>query len=698
MEILKLERIVAIEPTPAGMKLFTNDGSEHDIDWLPWAIHKSTPYNMKGVSRQVRLQGDNELKYKVFYRNIDSYKECTKLSYIRQEIAYQDTRQSFLAEYPEYRLFQNLKFEDITRFVFDIETTGLNPATSDILCIGWYIDAETHGVITGTEQEQLSELNNMIGLYNPDIIEGWNCYNFDIDFLKTKADKHGLELNWGRDGTPVSEKQIRSFRVGGFERKIKQWYCHGRHLVDGMLEAMRYDVNTGGKMESYGLKDVAVSLGVREDDRVLIDHSDIVDQWASNRDNVIKYCLGDVKETYDIGSIILPPNFYLTSLIPDTYQNVLISGAATKVNQIMVSEYIQENYSIPINKHEAVEYQGGFVELRQHGVFKNVYKADVSSLYPSIMLNFDVLPAQDELRVFKYTLENITKARLKFKSLAKETNDEYMKQYYTGMEKAYKLIINSYYGYMGTGSMTFSDVKAAQTVTSIGRMIVNDMADQLEQAGANVIEIDTDGIYFSSNEDFSTMDFVLPDGINVDIDKPVDYMVSVKAKNYVLVDGDKRIYHGNSLRSRRDEKFGSQFISEVIECLIAGNIDNVYGIYEKYQNDIIYACVDIDSIYKRERITDKIDSPVKRRLKAAVDQTELTIGEYIKVYQKSDGSLTPISQFHNDIDRFYYLERLHKFAGRISELLSCYGIELQRIDKRTFNARYNDTANHCLTF
>lgn len=687
-----MDKVVAIEPIDGGMEIIFQDHNE-SVDWNPWVVHKFPQNDPRGVVRQQKLQGDNDLKFKVTYRTPEAYKSASKLSYVRKELSYQDTRQAFLVDHPEYQLFQNMKFNELKRMVIDIETTGLNPEKDRILMIGYMTEDGRNYYACDDEAASIVGLNWMIQQLDPDIIEGWNAYDFDLPFINVRAQKLGVKLEWGRDGSQLKELSKRNFRVGGFERKIKQWQCHGRHLVDGMLEAMRYDVNTGGKMESYGLKDVAVSLGIRKEGRVLVDASDMVEQWEKNRNKVIEYCLGDVEETYDIGSIVLPPNFYLTSILPDVYQNVLVSGGATKINQILVAEYLRENQSIPINNNESAEFQGGFVELRECGVFKKVYKADVSSLYPSIMLNFDVTPRQDNIGAFKRTLEHITEKRLYYKAKAKTAKDEYEKQYYTGMEKAFKIIINSYYGYMGTGTMNFSDLKAARQVTGIGRMIVNDMADQIEDAGGKVIEIDTDGVFFSGDlYNYQNMEFNLPDGINVDIDSPVEYMVSIKAKNYVLVDNGKYVYHGNSLRSRRDEKFGIEFLTKVVDCLLENNVDKVYDVYKQYQDEIIYSRLPVEDLCKRERITDKIDIAAKRRLKAAVEETDLHEGDYIKVYQRQDGTLAPIETFTNDIDNFYYLDRLYKFACRLEDLLATYDIILPRIDKRTYKKLYSCAA------
>lgn len=670
------------------MRYYDNSKIAIDIHH-EWVINKNIPYSPKGVLTTKKLKGEHELKYMTFYRNDEAFRKVSGAVRGQGGIVYFDPIQQYLAIKPQYKLFEGMKYEQLKRVAIDIETTGLDPEVDCLLMCGVANEQKESDIFYGSEADIIRKLNEYINWYNPDVIEGWNIYGFDIPFLEARAKVLGLELKWGRNGDTIYKEKTKQFRVGSYSMTINYYRCWGRHVLDGMLIAMRFDTNVGGKFESYSLKHVAKALGVQEEDRLILERSTLEEQWNEHPETVMTYCRQDCLETISIMNIIAQPDFYLTSILPDSFQHITVSGGATKINQLLVTEYIGACESIPAPLTEREEYEGGYVELRNAGVFHNTGKVDVSSLYPSIMLNFNVVPPQDTLGVFKNKLQSLTNERLRLKKLKKNASLEEDKIYYQGMEKAYKVVINSFYGYLGTTGMNFADFNSAGMVTSIGRDIVCDMAEQLEAMGLVVIEIDTDGIYFQYPDGFPIdaipFTMILPEGINVDMDEPYKCMVAVKAKNYVLVTDKEIKYHGNSLRSRKDEKFGQEFLKDVIDNLISGRIDQIYDRYHNYQSLILNREIDIKDLVARERVSDKtFTSSMKKRLAEAASAADATEGDYIYTYNREDGSLGLEEQYDSDENRFYYLERLYKFAQRIQPVLDIYGVELARMDKRTF--------------
>jgi DNA polymerase elongation subunit (family B) len=124
------------------------------------------------------------------------------------------------------------------------------------------------------------------------------------------------------------------------------------------------------------------------------------------------------------------------------------------------------------------------------------------------------------------------------------------------LQNTFKILLNSFYGYLGFAQGHFADFDAAARVTQIGRDLLKKMIDWLNARGAQVIEVDTDGIYFVPPEkidiDSLHKDLAkeLPPGIDVEIDEQFDAMLSYKAKNYALLtkDGDV-VIKGGALKS-----------------------------------------------------------------------------------------------------------------------------------------------------
>lgn len=674
--------------------------SEITMPFKPWLISAYAHGNYNNV----KLAGDNELCHLHTFGSYQRYLDQRSQIVFGKSLDWPDLRQQFLGMNPDCYLFQGMILSDLVRMQIDIEATGINPNKERLLCIGIKCGDFEHVIhtIDQDEADALIELQRWIECLDPDIIEGHNLFGFDIPFIMRRAEiltdqgegGFGIEaaLAWGRDGSLIyAEPKPRNFRIGSFDRPVTAVRCYGRHIVDSYLVAARYDANTGGNFESLSLKYLAEEMGVKRDERIVIPPEQIGTWYESQPDLVEMYCLQDVQETADIVSKMVEPEFFLTTLLPDTFQNVLLTGGGLKVNQLLCSRYLQERHSIPACGRDKTDYEGGAVECRQVGVFRNVVKADVASLYPTIMLTVpEARPRKDSIGVFHLTLKELTEKRLAAKARAQEAEGD-EKTFLTGIEKSYKILINSFYGYLACG-MNFSDQKAAAKVTETGREIVNTMADQLEAYDAGVIEIDTDGVYFTLPEGFEPewvlAIFDLPPGVKVEIEKQYAAMISVKAKNYVLVpEKGEHKYHGNSLRSRRDEKFGKDFIVQVVQVLLMDKPEYIVPMYTEALDKILLGRMPGEALMKRERITDAVlESDAKRRVRAAMGENDVE-GDYIYVYQKEDGSLAQMAAFVGDYDRYHYWGRLYKFAMRLEPLLEQYGITLLKPSKKAYKER-----------
>jgi len=638
-----------------------------------WCI-SAVPRITNCPSKVVNLQGENKLKYlhKFIHNKWEApYNISFKFSHnVDQHMALQNIR-----------LFDGMKYEDVTKLAFDIETTGLNPYVDELLMVAVYVD-DTKLAITGTEEDIINELTDIIQMFDPDILVGHNIFNFDIPFLEKRAQFLGLALHWGRNLTPVWMNNVTQFRVGSSTTPVKNYRCYGRTFVDTYWQIQRYDSNTQGKLESYSLKYLEKYFGLVDDDRPMVDTKNIVDEWETDKDQVIHYALQDAKSTSELMDLIVQSEFYLTTMIPDTFQDILLSGSASKINMLLITEYIQSGYSVPLPPTDEASYVGGFVELRRAGLFENVAKIDVASLYPSIMLNEKIAPEVDDLGIFLTHLKSLTSKRLELKQLA-QTCEEHLKPYYQGLEKAYKIIINSFYGYMGTPGMNFTDFNQASRVTEIGRELISSIADQIEDLGHKVIEVDTDGVFYSYQGDPDVIPYLdIPDWVKLELEGDYEQFLSIAAKNYAVKVGDKIEFHGNSLRSRRDEQFAKDFINDLVHCIFTNGldtVDNILDVYKKYQNKLLYE-FNVDFIARRERISPKtMESEVKANLRQAVESVGLQVGDMIYVYKSTD-NLKAKEFYDNDEDKYHYITRLYNVTKRFSSL----GIEFPRMYKKEF--------------
>jgi DNA polymerase elongation subunit (family B) len=486
-------------------------------------------------------------------------------------------------------LFKGLAFKELHRMALDIETASApgyefsNPEREEdrILSVA-LIDNQGHAeVIFGKdmgEREMLISLGEKITRLDPDVIEGHNLFNFDLEYLRARAKRHGVALAWGRDR---STPRIRRSRFTVAERIIDftRADIYGRHVVDTFFLLQYYDV-TAREMESYGLKAAAQHFGLAEEGRTYIEGKDI--QWAFDHDpeSLKKYNLEDVKETLALSELLGYPFFLQARIFPYSYQNIFVRGNATKINALFLREYLRQRASVPKPKR-AEAFEGGYTDVFVTGVVHRVVHCDVASLYPSILLSYNLKPASDTLGVFLPLLRDLREFRFEAKGRAKAAKEPHERDYYEALQQTFKILINSFYGYLGTDLHHFADPSLAAEVTAKGREIIHRMIDWLIKEGAKPVEIDTDGIYFVPPEHVKTekeeraliarLNEILPEGIEVAVDGRYRAMFSYKRKNYALLDEKGTLLiKGSALRSRGMERYLRDFLSQMIRLLLEG--------------------------------------------------------------------------------------------------------------------------------
>lgn len=572
-------------------------------------------------------------------------------------------------------LFKGLAYNDIVRLQIDIETSTLRPTEpgARVLMVAISDNRGFETAITGDEADILRRTVECVRERDPDVIEGHNIYDFDLQYISHRANELGVRLLFGRDGSEIRFGQRQNCAIGYYSRPFIPAYIHGRHVIDTLLAVQRFDVSRAS-LSSYGLKSVAKAFGFAREDRDIIPHDQIAHEWDLNPERVVNYAMEDVRETRLLAELVSPPDFYLTQMLPDTFSHVATSGNGEKINSLFIRYYLQHGHAIP-EQTRPTPLPGGYTEVRATGVIRRIVKCDVESLYPSIMLNERIRPESDTLDAFLPALEDLTTRRIKAKKLAKE-GDEASRDYWDGMQSAFKILINSFYGYLA-GPFNFNDYFAGARITTRGQELVKQIVGELERMGSKVIEIDTDGVYFQPPaeivdeskeiEYINRIGSVLPDGIRLAHDGRYSAMISLKMKNYVLLGYDDKItFKGSSLRSRADEPFGLEFISQATRYLLQGKPLKAQELYQSLSGRILSGEMNISEFARRERITEKtFTSTAKKRLAQAARDAK--VGDYLSVYQKNDGSLGLGQSYDHDEDRQYLLEKLYKFACRLEE-------------------------------
>ncbi|MCL6536423.1 MAG: DNA polymerase [Armatimonadetes bacterium] len=672
--------IVAVEPIDSRIRLFIREGGQLrtvEEPFRPWLL-SDMRMAMDGVHWQElkgELEGRRMLKYLAVCDGREVFEELRRAlrEAHREIIAYGSFARQYLMQSGK-TLFKGMTFADLHHVQLDIETSTLTPDQqgAQILMIALSDTRGYEAVLDGDEKQILEQLVERIQALDPDVIEGHNLFGFDLPYLAARAQALGVPLRLGRDGSELRFGSPRQCIIGANSRTFTPAFVHGRHLMDTYLSVQRFDIGRG-ELEGYGLKEVAQQLGIAAPDRIYLEREQIPDLWRTDPETVRRYCLQDVHETRRLADLTLPTEFYQCQMLPDTLQNLATIGTGEKANLMFLRAYLAEGHAIPAPQ-EAREYPGGYTEVRQVGLIPRIVKADVESLYPSVMLRYGIKPRADHLNVFLPTLGRLRHLRLDAKARAKQTQGA-ESAYWDGLQNSFKILVNSYYGYLGS-PFHFNDYDAAEQVTLTGQELVKQIAAEIERLGGLVVEIDTDGVYFQPPPEVQTeadeiafverVGAVLPEGIRLAYDGRYKAMLSLKTKNYVLQGYDGKLtFKGASLRSRADEKFGREFLNSAIQWLLNGEPERVVAEYRRLARAILNGEVDIEQLCRRERVTQKSKQdthplyPLARRFQ---------IGDYIMVYRKRDGSLGLLEEYAGDEDREHYVEKLYKFAARLEPL------------------------------
>ena len=497
--------------------------------------------------------------------------------------------------------FLGMTPSDVNRMQIDIETycsPGFefpNPEREEdrIIAIALSDSSGWETVLWGkdlSEPEMLQRLNGIIQARDPDVIEGHNIFKFDLSYIKARAKRHGIALKWGRNG---SEPSVYNSRLFIAERTIDypKWEIHGRHIVDTWILSQFYDISSR-ELEGLSLKEMAQHFGLASEDRTYIEGSQISRVYDETPDVLRRYALDDVRETRALSALLTPSYFIQAQIFPYNFQDVVVRGNATKINSLFLREYLRQRHSLPAPPGEAKEFAGGYTAMFKEGVVKNVVHCDVTSLYPSIMLARKVKPAADVLDVFLPLLRDLRTFRVEAKRLAQRAASDDERAHHQALQTTFKILINSFYGYLGTSFSNFADFRAAGEITETGQQILKHMIGWLQEQGCDVIELDTDGIYFVPPETrgspaqaealIAQLAATLPEGIEVELDGHYPAMFSYKIKNYALLNTSSRLtIKGSGLRSRGLERFQRQFLRELILLLLTDQEEQVRKLYEE---------------------------------------------------------------------------------------------------------------------
>uniref|UniRef100_Q01PV5 DNA-directed DNA polymerase n=1 Tax=Solibacter usitatus (strain Ellin6076) TaxID=234267 RepID=Q01PV5_SOLUE len=519
--------------------------------------------------------------------------------------------------------FRDLTFDHLRRLQFDLETTGLDAGRDRIFMVavrdpsGAAETLEVEGEGDAAEADLIRRLVARIQAADPDVIENHNLHGFDLPFLDRRARRLGVPLSLGRIG-PAGLRQRTARRgaaAGLDDRRKVRYVAPGRELIDTLDAVLRHDFSERD-LPGHGLKAVARHLGLAGPDREQIPGRQIYEVYRRDPARVRRYATADVEEVAGLARLLGGAAFALAQMAPRRYERLADAGAATGViDPLLVRAYLHAGMALPAHQPgDGTEHSGAALHLFATGVAHRIVKADVASLYPSLMRAFRIGPARDRLGAMLALVDRLVEWRLAAKASARAAPRGSAERFaHEARSAAMKLVVNSAYGYLaaGGGLTRFADVHAANKVTRRGRETLDLMCRELAARGVTLLEADTDGVYFAVPEGWSEDEergvvaevaSLLPPLVQLEFDGRYAAMLSHEPKNYALLSyDDKLLLRGVAFRSSRAEPFGENFLRRAIGRLLKGDVPGVRDAY----------LVTLDALRRRELPTRDVSSLVR---------------------------------------------------------------------------------------
>ena len=365
------------------------------------------------------------------------------------------------------RLFKGYdNYDDLKRFLFDLETQGLNPRIHAIDQIGMRTNKGFEKIITITgegeerkanELKAIDEFLRIIAFEKPDIIAGHNSENFDWDFLIVRCEMLGTsfaEMSQKYFKHPIYKKKKESIlKLGGEMEYYRPTIAWGFSVLDS-LHAVRRAQALDSNMKSASLKYATKYLDLKKPNRVYVPGNMITKTWnvteskyafretdgdwyelkegrglldgyepTSGRYIVERYLLDDLWETDKVELKLNESNFLVSKILPTTFTRACTMGTAGIWKLIMLAWCFENGLAVPASDSNK-RFTGGLSRLIRTGYVDRIVKLDYNSLYPSIDLTWWVKTPLDIDNIMLYLLEYILTNREKYKDLKAAADDK----------------------------------------------------------------------------------------------------------------------------------------------------------------------------------------------------------------------------------------------------------------------------------
>jgi DNA polymerase elongation subunit (family B) len=541
------------------------------------------------------LFGDKvkQKKFKKFW-DVKSYiKTSTKATY-EDDLAYP---KRWLIDHGD-----KLQSEGQPRVLFyDIETTGFSSTDDFIISIVaydtynkmyydfiWYPEHET----CNSERKMLLEFMKVIKNVDPDIITGWNSDRFDLPFIVDRLNINNVPTQMlSRMGQSVEPYHTNEGEV---------YKIRGRIVID-YLKAFKKQHY--GEMESYSLQAVAEhELGVGKIETDVLPGT----LWEEKRyDELLDYNRRDVEIMAELDEKLL-----IIEFLDRVATIASCDFADTLYNSRVVDSYTLKYTSsrgiiLPSRRfnNRRTDYEGAKVLTPKKGIHENVGIFDLASLYPSIIITWNISPEtvdkddswNQPKGLVPTLLEDLFILRQEYRDAGRDNDQRVVKE-----------IMNSFYGVMALPTFRLYAAKVASETTRHGRDIIETTRDFVETQEYTVIYGDTDSVFVAGIPDIDTANMLEKDindeydsyisglGLNnhrlrIEFEEFATRAIMVKKKRYAMKLADGRYKIAGFQLKRSDTQPITKVVQETIlhQILSGKDKDETREYYHRIKDEVL---------------------------------------------------------------------------------------------------------------
>lgn len=586
-----------------------------------------------------------------------------------------------------------MEFPELKMLVFDCEmlsSFGMpEPEKDPIIVISVKTNDDDEIILTGDERKIISDFVKLIKSYDPDIIVGYNQDAFDWPYLRKRAERWNIPLDVGRDGSNVV-------------------FRGGRPKITGRLNVDLYDIAMRiSDIKIKKLENVAEFLGTKIE-IADIEAKDIYRYWSrGEKEKVLNYARQDAINTYLIAKELLPMHYELSKMIRLPVDDVTRMGRGKQVDWLLLSEAKKIGEIAPNPPEHAESYEGAFVLEPERGLHENVACLDFASMYPSIMIAFNISPdtygCRDDCyeapevghkfrkspdgffkRILRMLIEKRRELKVELKNLSPESSEYKLLDI---KQQTLKVLTNSFYGYMGWNLARWYCHPCAEATTAWGRHFIRTSAKIAESMGFKVLYGDTDSIFVTkagmTKEDVDRLIDKLHEElpIQIEVDEYYSAIFFVEKKRYAGLTEDGRLVV-KGLEVRRGDwcELAKKVQREVIEVILKEkNPEKALSLVKDVISRIKEGKVSLEEVVIYKGLTKKPSKyeSMQAHVKAALKAREMGI-----IYPVSSKIGYVIVKGSGNIgDRAYPIDLIEDFDGENLRIKTKSGIEIKKLDK-----------------